>query len=60
MMFARKFNKIPQFYIIIAEKHFPDFFFFGGGGVSLPLPLPLPLVSYADAQHNYYGGCVDR
>jgi len=42
MIFARKINKIPQFYMIFArkcpnftyklpEKKFPDFFFLGGG-----------------------------
>ena len=34
IIFARKINKIPEFYIIIARKIFFPIFFFGGGGVS--------------------------
>jgi len=49
MIFARKNNKIPEFYTVfarkmpefyikIAQKYFPDFFLGGGGHVS-PAPV---------------------
>ena len=52
IIFARKINKIlefytisarkvPEFYIIIARRiFFPDFFFWGGGGGHVPPSLP--------------------
>jgi len=46
MILARKINKIPEFYIIIAQKIFQIFFFGGGGSAPYTLPIPSP-VSYA-------------
>jgi len=54
MIFA---GKIPEFYIIIARKYFPDFFLGGGAGNPLsPFPLspyaPNPLaLAYRPAMH---------
>jgi len=39
MIFARK---VPKFYIIIAQKYFPRFFFWGGGGDHAPPDPPSP------------------
>jgi len=45
MIFTRKINRIPEFYMIIGRKIYSRFFFWGGGnGPSLPPP---PSVSYA-------------
>ena len=38
VIFARKVNKIPEFYMIIARKIFSDFFF-GGNRHVLPPPV---------------------
>jgi len=53
MIFARKINKIPEFYMILKnarilqlpEKYFSRFFLVGGGHVPLPLPpSPTPML----------------
>jgi len=60
MIFARKINKIPEFYttfarkmpefyIIIALKFFSRFFFLGGGHV----PPYKPPVSYAYEENSF-------
>ena len=48
MIFARKINRIPEFYMILPEKYFCRFFFLGGGQVP-----PAP-VSYACAPCKNY------
>jgi len=40
-IFARKINKVPEFYMIFARKYFFPIFFFGGG------QMPPTPVSYA-------------
>jgi len=40
MVFATKINKIPEFYMIIARKYFPEFW---GARAPLP-PSPMPMV----------------
>ena len=40
VMFARKINKSPKFYVIIAPKYFLRFFFLGGGARATPTPRP--------------------
>ena len=57
MIFARKLNKIPEFYMIIArEKNiFPICFFFGGGDVPPCTPVSLRYsapVSRSDDVHG--------
>ena len=44
MIFAQKYNKIPEFYMIFVEKYF----FLNCGG-QVPPPRPLVPVSYAYA-----------
>ena len=49
IIYARKINKIPEFYMIFArilhdnwpKKYFPGFFFFGGGGMCPPPASPI-------------------
>jgi len=65
MIFAGKINKIlilhdfcpkmPEFYMIIAQKYFPRFFFVGGGHVSPTAP-----VSYAYDRRQPLGCAVVR
>ena len=42
-IFARKINKIPEFYMIIAENIFPDLFFLRGARPSTPSPTRMQL-----------------
>jgi len=49
MIFVRKINKIPKFYMIIDRKIFFPIFFWGGGARA---PCPAP-VSYASGNVAY-------
>jgi len=44
MIFARKINKIPELYMIIACKIFSRFLFLEGGHVLPFLPSPTPML----------------